>query len=105
MAERIYQSRDKQTQKLTLEIDAHVSAICRIILEFVNTEVERYPNGQVPILEIKKELGLMHVCYPVHNKTQKAEGWLFAICCRRLEDDGLIIYHNESVRSYVSLPE
>ncbi len=80
-------------------IDFHISAIAQEVFGYLSEESVNYENGWIPTVTIKNDLNLKVSEYP-QNKDKKAQGWLFGIVARRLEDMDMIEYDNSSSRSF-----
>ncbi len=85
-------------------IDYHISAISQEVFGYITENSENYPDGWIPTVEIKNDLGLKVSEYP-QNKDKPARGWLFGIAARRLEDIDLIEYDNSQSRSFCRIKQ
>ena len=80
-------------------INYHINAISQEVFGYISENSYSHKDGWVPTVAIKDDLNLKVPEYP-QNKDKKAQGWLFGIAARRLEDMEMIEYDNSGSRSF-----
>lgn len=81
-------------------VQTHLREAALTVLQFIKSREDFHPDRWVPAAEIKTSLGLNLVAVPKCSEQYGAKGWLFASLARMLEDEGLLEYRREGIRSY-----
>lgn len=70
------------------------------VLSYIKTVEPDFPDGWVPAIYIKDQLGLKMSAYPQGNKIDNKTGWLFSTIARYLQDKGQVEFRKIGSRSF-----
>ena len=81
-------------------IHGHLQACAQELLSFIKESESAYEDRWVPTAMVKEALALNLVAVPREGRQYGAQGWLFGILARMLEDEGKLKYEKMGARSY-----
>jgi hypothetical protein len=70
------------------------------VLAYIKESESDFPDGWVPAIHIKDQLGLKMSSYPLGNKIDNETGWLFSTIARYLQEKSRVDFKKVDNRSY-----